>query len=150
MIFTNPKKAFMVWFIILGSLVAGCVGQQLETPIEGEEGQAWIERAQPIAENILTSLETNDYESFIRDFSDEMRKSMPEEQFSELRDLLHSKVGLYQSFAPPKVAQQQNFVLVYFTAQYENDEVAVKLVFQKGDSSYKVQGLWFDSPKLRQ
>jgi len=65
--------------------------------------------------------------------------------------LLESKIGKYISKTPAKVTEEQGYIVVYFDAQYEREDVVtVKVVFEKGDETYKVQGLWFDSPKLRE
>jgi hypothetical protein len=143
MISKKIKKACMVWLIFLGLLATGCIGQKPETAIEGEASQEWFTRAEPMAENILTSIETGDYQSFIKDFSEQMVKEVPEKNFLELKDKLNSQVGSYQSLSTLKVTEQGDYIIVYFTAHYEKEDMTVKLVYKKGDSTYKVQGLWF-------
>ncbi|MBU7015572.1 MAG: DUF3887 domain-containing protein [Theionarchaea archaeon] len=143
MILKKTKKSFAVWLVLTGLLATGCIGQKSETPIEGEESQEWFARAQPMAENILIAVETGDYQSFIRDFSEQMVKEMPEKNFLEVKEKLYSQVGSYQSLSTLKTTEQRDYVIVYFTAHYEKDDVTVKLVYRKGDSTYKIEGLWF-------
>lgn len=143
MISKKTKKACIIWLIFAGLLATGCIGQKPETPIEGTEAQEWFTRAQPTAENILTSIETGDYQSFIKDFSAQMIKEMPENKFLDLKDKLDSQVGSYQSLSTLKVTEQGDYIIVYFTAHYEKEDMTVKLVYKKGDLTYKVQGLWF-------
>lgn len=139
-------KQFVV-FSVAAFLVTGCIGQ----PLEGEEKERWISIASPIAENILKSINNNDYQGFTADFSQEMMNSFPPQEFANLREMLESKIGKYISKTPAKVTEEGEYIVVYFDAQYEKEEaVTVKVVFEKGDETYKVQGLWFDSPKLRE
>ncbi len=129
-------------------VISGCIGQNT---LEGEDKDKWIRIATPIAENILQSINNNDYQSFSKDFSQEMKDAMPVAGFNDLREILMSKIGSYISSTPDKVEDQGDYITVYFTAIFEKDEqVTVRLVFRKDDPAYKVDGLWFDSPKLRE
>lgn len=140
MISRKTKKACIIWLIFAGLLATGCIGQKHETEIDGTE---WFIIAEPMAENILTSIETGDYQSFIKDFSEQMVKEMPEKNFLELKEKLNSQVGSYQSLSTLKTTEQGEYIIVYFTAHYEKEDMTVKLVYKNGDSTYKVQGLWF-------
>lgn len=129
-------------------VISGCIGQNT---LEGEERDKWIRTATPIAENILQSINNNDYQSFSKDFSQEMKEAMPVAGFADLREILMSKIGSYISSTPDEVVDEGDYITVYFTAKFEEDEqVTVRLVFRKDDPTYKVDGLWFDSPKLRE
>ncbi|MGC1122558.1 MAG: DUF3887 domain-containing protein [Candidatus Methanofastidiosia archaeon] len=143
MISRKTKKACIIWIVLAGLLATGCIGQKPETPLEGEEPEIWSTIARPMAENILTSIETGDYQSFIKDFSEQMVKEMPEKNFLELKEKLNSQVGSYQSLSNLKVTEQGDYIIVYFTAHYEKEDMTVKLVYKKDDSTHKVQGLWF-------
>lgn len=130
-------------------VLGGCIGQ--EKVLEGEEREQWINIATPIAENILQSMNNNDHQGFIKDFSEEMKNAFPLQEFTELRETLESKIGKYISSTPTKVVEQGGFVTVIFTAKFEKeDNVTVRVVFEKDDETHKVSGLWFDSPKLRE
>lgn len=144
----NERKTWKKAAVCLGFLLflSGCVGQSLE----GEEKAEWISISTPIAENIFQSINNNDYQGFIRDFSEEMKNAMPPEAFTKLKEQLDSALGKYISSTPAKVVERGDYITVYFTAKYEKeDAVTVRVVFKKGDETYKVYGLWFDSPKLR-
>ena len=128
-------------------ILTGCLNQSLG----GEERLRWIDIADPIAENILQSLNNNDYQGLIRDFSEEMIHATPTEEFINLRELLDSKVGAYISKTPGRVVRDGEYIAVFYTACFENeDEVTVRVVFKEDDETHKVYGLWFDSPKLRE
>ncbi|MBU7035651.1 MAG: DUF3887 domain-containing protein [Theionarchaea archaeon] len=143
MISRKVEKICIIWLIFVGLVATGCIGQKPETLIEGEESQEWFTRAEPMAENILTSVETGDYQSFIKDFSEQMVKEIPEKEFLEVKEKLYSQAGAYQSLSTWKTTEQGDYVIVYFTAHYEKEDVTVKLVYRKGDTTYKIEGLWF-------
>ena len=140
-------KKFLLIPLIMLVFVSGCTSQ---TFIEGEEKDQWFQIATPMAENILQSLNDNDYEGYTSDFSETMRNAMPEEKFNEIRDLISSKIGNYVSFEPSTVFEAGEFVSVNFAAEFEEEKgVTLRIVFRRGDEEYKIEGLWTDSLKLR-
>ncbi|MGD2251052.1 MAG: DUF3887 domain-containing protein [Candidatus Methanofastidiosia archaeon] len=145
----NPRKlkikikVIIAFFIVLIAF-SGCIGQ-----ISEEEKEQWITIADPIAENILQTINTGDYQGHITDYSQEMIDATPPEAFTELRDLLLSTVGKYISKTPDKVERKGEYIRVSYTAKFEQENVTVRVVFKEGDETYKVYGLWFDSPTLR-
>jgi hypothetical protein len=127
-------------------LFSGCVGQVPE-----EEEDRWFTVADPIAENILQSINNDDYQGFIKDFSQEQVAASPPEGFAGLRELLLSKIGKYISKTSDTVVEDEEYIQVIYSAKFEQeDNVTVRVVFKKGDETYRVYGLWFDSPKLRE
>ncbi|MBU7026103.1 MAG: DUF3887 domain-containing protein [Theionarchaea archaeon] len=148
MVIKNYSKCALAFSLTL-LVLSGCIGQ--EEVLEGEEREQWINIATPIAENILQSINNNDHQGFIKDFSEEMKNAFPLQEFTELRETLESKIGKYISSTPTRVTEQGGFIAVIFTAKFEKeDNVTVRVVFEKGDETHKVSGLWFDSPKLRE
>jgi hypothetical protein len=126
-------------------IFSGCIGQ-----IPEEEKDRWYSVADPIAENILQSINNDDYQGFTRDFSQEQIAAIPPEGFTDLRELLLSKIGKYISKASDTVMEDEEYMTVIYSAKFEEeDNVTVRVVFKKGDETYHVYGLWFDSPKLR-
>lgn len=144
----NIRRIWMkgIVFAVALLVLSGCIGQALE----GEEREKWIGIATPIAENILKSINNDDYQAFSKDFSGEMKDAMPPQGFADLRETLISTIGTYISITPAKVTQDGEYIAVYFDAKFEKEEkVTVRVVFGKDDETHKVSGLWFDSPKLR-
>ena len=128
-------------------LLSGCINQ----PLEGEERERWVTIATPMAKNTLESLKNDDYQGFIKDYSPEMIEATTPEAFADLKELLDSKIGTYISFEPERVIEQDGYISVYFIVEFEKDErVTMRLVYGKNDETHMVQGLWFDSPKLRE
>jgi len=139
-----------IWMSVLVCCIllsSGCIKQ----PLEGEERERWVTIATPMAENTLESIKNNDYQGFIKDYSQEMIDATPPEAFADLKELLDSKIGTYISFEPERVIEEDGFVSVFFIVKFEKEEkVTMQLVYKKDDETHKLQGLWFNSPKLRE
>lgn len=140
------KMKIILALSVIGVIFSGCIGQLSE-----EEQAQWFTIADPIAENILQTINNDDYQRHIKDYSQEMIDATPPEAFTQLRDLLLSKIGKYISKAPDKAVEDGDYIVVFYSAKFEQeDNVTVRVVFKKGDDTHQVYGLWFDSPKLRE
>ena len=140
------KDAAIVSLALL--ILSGCINQ---VPPDEDEGDDWREIADPITENILQSLKNNDYQGFIKDFSEEMKNAYTLQIFTDTKELLDSKIGAYISKEFDRVEKDDGYIVVFYSAQFENeDNVTVRVVFKEDDETHKVYGLWFDSPKLRE
>lgn len=143
------KFATLGTLLLLASgvlLAAGCsLGPQ---QIEGAERDAVLAYAEPATDNMIAGLQAGDYAQFSRDMSPEMSEAMTEQQFTDLRTMLDTKVGSYVSRQVSSVEQNSDFVTVIYDAKHQNEEhVTIRLVF---DQAKLISGLWFNSPKLRQ
>lgn len=139
------KNVLLVTMSVLlaAALLAGC-------------GTKEPDYAGPMTENILSGIEQKDYTMFSRDFDDAMKAALPEDAFNSLVDLLSSKIGSYQSksFGDATETTQSgvDMTVVIYKAKYTNEteDVLVTVTFSGKESSKKVSGLLFNSPKLRQ
>jgi hypothetical protein len=141
----------LYWIAILVFSVAiltGCAG----TPqaLEGAEREAVLAYAEPMADNELTALNSNDYEAFIKDYDETMKEVSTPESFASLVTLISTRLGKYLSRDVTAVtAVGDDKILVIYSADFENEKgVTVKLVFQP-EGEHLITGIWFDSPKLR-
>jgi hypothetical protein len=100
-----------------------------------------------MTENILKALDAKDYQSFTRDFSDQMKSAFTQEQFDRLSSLLQTASGSYISPGTPSLTNNQGYAVYRFPAKYANETVYVTITFLVGGQ--KVEGLWFDSAALR-
>jgi hypothetical protein len=125
--------------LVLSLMATGC-GPASPAGLSDEEVLA-------VTENMLTAIDTGDYAAFTRDFSAEMLAAFPEDQFTQLRDLLHSASGTYTSCGEFSLSNNQGFAVYRVLCTYELEEVVVTVVFQI--SGTQVEGLFFDSPNLR-
>jgi hypothetical protein len=139
---------FAVLAILLAVSTCGCMDQEAIVP--DEEAVQVLAYADPIAENLLSSLNEDDYTKYSRDFSPEMRQELDEASFEQSREFVISRIGLYVSKSDPVVTGTRDFVAAIYKAEFEQESgVDVRFVFKKDDASHQLQGLWFDSPKLR-
>ena len=93
----------------------------------------------------------DNYTKYSRDFSDVMKRSLTSANFASHREEIISKIGLYLSRRNPKVYERGKFIWAEYYAEFEQEtSVQIRVVFAKDDPNHLVEGLWFDSPKLRE
>lgn len=145
----NPRTPFLAALILLLAVSAcGCMDR--ESVITGEEAAQVITYADPIAENLLAGFNEGNYTEYSRDFGPELRRELDEASFEQNREFITSRVGLYESRRDPVVTETGVHITVTYRAKFEQEDgVAIRLVFRKDDESHRLQGLWFNSPKLR-
>lgn len=107
--------------------------------------------ADPMAENILASIELEDFASFTRNMDAAMKAAYTPEELAKLHSLLQGKVGDYGSKTFVKAERSGDFIITYYKASYSNEPagVTVRVVFSVNTGGPAlVSGLWFSSPKL--
>jgi hypothetical protein len=105
--------------------------------------------ADPETENILTSLNNNDYAAFSKDLDQAMKNVFTQTSFDQLRNQIDSAVGVYRSKYFRAASNQNNITTAIYLAVYSNEPSAV-WVSISFNSDQKVAGLYFNSPKLLQ
>jgi hypothetical protein len=105
------------------------------------------EQVAGVTENILQAINAADYTAFTRDFNDQMKTAFPKDQFSQIRDMLQNTSGAYLSKGEPEMVNRQGYAIYRFPCEFEKEKVIVTVVFAVG--GVKVEGLYFDSPNLR-
>jgi hypothetical protein len=138
------KKILAVMIALLVGLLAGCSsGKTVDESFKG--------RVEPVAENILQSIQSGDRQAFLKDMDDKMKTAFTEKAFGDMESLLAAKVGAYQSKEYWKAEKSGQYTIAYFKAKFdkESDYVVVKVVTSEKDGVLYVSGLFFDSPNLR-
>jgi hypothetical protein len=102
-----------------------------------------------VVDNILSAINTGDFDSFSRDLSDEMKQAFGREQFTSLATLIGNASGKYVLCPEeaPDLTNNQGYAVYRLTCTYELEKVVVTLTFKEDGA--KVEGLFFDSPNLR-
>ncbi|MGA2490260.1 MAG: DUF3887 domain-containing protein [Anaerolineales bacterium] len=100
-----------------------------------------------MTENILRSIDTNNYPGFTHDFSKQMKSVFTQEKFSQLRTLLSKTSGIFLYIDLPNVSDNQGYAVYRFPAKYADETVYVNVTYVIGGQ--EVEGLFFDSPNLR-
>lgn len=151
----NFKKNWL-WFLILGVVILGILAIYLKTNSRAIKDKAELNRLQkdadPIAENILVSINKGDYEGFSKKFSEKMKNAATKKVFGEQEALIKEKIGKYVSKEFWKAERAGPYKVVYYKAKFEKEtsDVIVKIVLQKIGDNLLIEGLWFDSPNLKQ
>ncbi len=81
-----------------------------------------------------------------------MKNALPEEEFEEsFSGPLYEKIGKYESSSKQylEAYEDDGLISVYYRAKFTKDGVLVTVVFDNEGNQVAVDGLWFDSPKLR-
>jgi len=131
---------------IMLALLAGC-GQPVQLP--ANEAEAFAKEVDPIVENCLIGFNEKDFAKHTRDFDKAMLDVVDTANFPQGYDDVIGVAGKYQSRKVVSVFDQAEFRVVVYEAQFENDVVTIKVVFNRDDPTHKITGLWFDSDKLR-
>lgn len=117
--------------------------------VKGDDQKAALAYVEPIADRIFEGIESNDYALFSQDFDETMLKGIDETAFQQLRELLSSKVGSYQSREVSSVRDVDGTLLVIYTAVYSNAKQVVINLSVTGSEPHQVSGLYFNAPELR-
>lgn len=144
---TNIKRfAFVIVLVAAAVLMTACTGEGAAQITPSEQDLAVLEYADPVAENIMTALNTNDYSAFSRDFDTTMLGAMGETGLAQLRDSLNAQVGDFQSLGTGKVSETEQagvkYIVVEYPAQFAKAKVTLRLVLS-AEPPYKVNGLFF-------
>ncbi len=125
-------------------LFAGCGLSESDVPY-----------ASNMVDNMIAGIETGDYAAFSRDFSDTLKKAMDEDAFAALAETLSSTVGDYESKSFSQAADSKkddiDYTVVVYKAKFSNEDADVLMTvsFSGAQGSKKIEGLFFNSPKLR-
>ena len=130
------KRLFIL--ILIPLLLAGC--QAKTTAVAVPEN--FQEISQPMAENIFTSLENDDYESFHKDFAEKMLAATSADTFQTLRESILQSLGNYQSMEYDQTNYEEGYFISYFNLQFSDGMVTVYLVLNT-EEPYLVEGFWF-------
>ena len=103
---------------------------------------SFSEIASPIAENLITGLDKQDYAIFTKDFDDTMLKALPSTAMTELHKLLWNQNGNYQSQEFQKVYEEKGFIVTIFNLVFDKGNLDMQLVFTP-NPPFKISGLWF-------
>jgi hypothetical protein len=135
-----------IFIIALLTLAACGIASQTLTGTERDQVLAY---AEPKTDNLLNSLNNNDYASFKRDLNSQLTDLIPADEFVLNYQNLGTRVGKYISREIDHVERGGDYITVLYRAKFEKeDNVTVRVIYEvAGD--HRVAGLWFDSPKIR-
>ena len=125
--------AVLAVFLLSTLLLSGC-GKTAE----------W---ADPMVENVLVSINNEDYSSFIKDFGAGLISEIPEESFPDVISSVKGDFGKY--IEGSKKMFSVNIVNNETTSEYngkfeKNDTVKFRFVFEKTNDQTKITGFAFE------
>ena len=125
--------AVLAVFLLSIPLLSGC----------GKTAQ-W---ADPMVENVLVSINNEDYSSFIKDFGDDLIKEISEDKFPEIIGSIKGDFGKYIGGSKKmfSVNITNNETTAEYNGKFENkDTVQFKFVFEKTNDQTKITGFAFE------
>ena len=137
------KRRFSSFLIILIgiALISGCTQATTVSYLTGEQSDLVAAQVEPIAREILSAIENNNYDLFVTHFDETMRKAIDEDQLSNIVSQ-YGKYGAPDSVELLNIEDQGNYYSANFGVNYPEAKVIMKLVVSRDDPS-QVSGLWF-------
>lgn len=103
--------------------------------------------ADPMVENVLVSINNEDYSSFIKDFGDDLIKEIPKDRFAEITSAVKGDFGKYivGSKKMFSVNITNNETTAEYNGKFENKgTVQFRFVFEKINDQIKITGFAFE------
>jgi len=100
----------------------------------------------PMTENYLVSINSQDYDKFSKDFDDGMRKAVTKDNFNQIILPFKNELGDYvpNSIKLVTIANEQGFTSAYYDADFsKKNDIKIKIVYSKTGDKYKISGQWF-------
>ena len=137
------KKLFLFFLIVLIEIggTSGCTQATETTYLAGEQSDLIAARVEPIAREILSAIENQDYDLFVTHFDETMRKAIDEDQFSNIVKE-YGKYGVPDSVELLNIEDQGNYYSANFGVNYPDAKLIMRVVVSSEDPSL-VSGLWF-------
>ena len=125
--------AVLAVFLLSIPLLSGC----------GKTAQ-W---ADPMVENVLVSINNEDYSSFTKDFGDDLISEVPQDKFPDVINSVKGDFGKYIEGSKKmfSVNITNNETTAEYNGKFENkDTVQFKFVFEKTNDQTKITGFAFE------
>jgi len=137
------RKVFFRIAVILSSvmLLGACAAQPQITYIEGDEAEQLSTTLQPITDNILKGIESNDYDVFVTNFDETMRSAITPDVFSKIAGQ-YGKLGSVESVELLNIEDQGDYYGLNYGVNYSGSKVTMRIVVKKTATDL-VSGLWF-------
>ena len=133
------RSTFAVLFILFFALtLTACQSKSASATVP----ENFQEISQPMAENLFTSIENDDYESFHKDFAKKMLAATSEESYQTIRDNILQTVGDYQSLTYEQTVYEEGYFTSYFQVTFSKGTLTLRLVLD-AEEPYQIEGFWF-------
>jgi len=136
-----PLTIIITLFLLSALMLTACSGQPQITYVEGDEAEQVSALVEPIADNILKGIELNDYDVFVTNFDEAMRKAISPDVFSKIAEQ-YGKLGSVESIELLNIEDQGDFYGLNYGVNYSGSKVTMRVVVKKSATDL-VSGLWF-------
>lgn len=101
--------------------------------------------AEPILDSLMTGFNQGDYAQFSQNFDKNLRETIHEKKFEQVRGDLLKKLGQNKSKKYLGFLNQEDYTIVLWKGTFAGtqNDVLIKLVLKKSDNKVSVAGLWF-------
>ena len=143
----NATKVFVVFMAILLISAAPCLaaGKEQGNGAPWSYGDDIRKFADPMTENLLLMINTDNYGQFSQAFSQQMKEAIPELKYKEIRDSIQTKFGTYISKEFVSAEIRENYIAVLYKGKFSQEEaVLIKSVFVKENNKIHVAGFWLN------
>lgn len=156
-------------FLILLAGMVGCSTVQKQQPerfpvtvippapgeTKEEELRRIVREAEPIIENILNAINTNDHDAYTRDFNEAMKAAYHDKkQFKKINKWRTSRIGTYETKNVWKIEKQNQYYIIYYWTKFTKakNPVTIRLVLERSskESPLQVAMLSYDAPELKE
>ncbi|NMC45630.1 MAG: DUF3887 domain-containing protein [Chloroflexi bacterium] len=128
------KKLTLILLPIV--VLAACSSKSVEIP------ENFQEISLPMAQNIFTSLEDDDYQTFQKDFDEKMTASIDESTFSSTQSMITERMGVFQNITYQQTTYEEGYLIAYYNLDFSEGDFTLRLVHE-AQPPYKIAGFWF-------
>ena len=135
-------------YFIIGLVLSALVWlTACERILSGADQAAVLAFSEAATDNLFAGFTTNNYAAFSRDFDTDMQAEIPATNFAAWKQDLDNKIGNYLYRKVDQVTQSDEFYVVTYQAQFEQEEpVLVTVAFHEAQP-HMIAFLAFDSEK---
>ncbi|MBU1626500.1 DUF3887 domain-containing protein [bacterium] len=134
----------------LGIIVVGIAIIMMLSPaiakVVGTKDEEVMKIADPILDNILEGMKTDNYTLYSKDFDQTMKDADNEKGFHRSNFQINDRIGEYQSRKYLGFINQDRLTIVLYKGSFSGtkDDVLIKLVLRENEKGKaEVSGLWF-------
>jgi len=106
-----------------------------ERTLSGVERAAVLAFSEDATDNLLSGLTAGDYAAVSRDFDADLHEELSAAEFASWRQELGNQLGNYLSRRIDRVARADEFFVVFYQAQFEQEEANFSVAFHASDHS---------------
>lgn len=125
------KKLFL--FLLVLSLtsiaLAGCESLNALSlnRIKTETSSTVLDYAGPAAINLLTSIQSGDFQAFMKDFNGSLKSFYSQNDFQNLKDRIATRLGAYRNIELKQVSAKENLIAAIYLCQYQKGSIILEL-----------------------